>query len=120
MKANNILKTLFTCSVQEYISGAHSCKSAAVQRVNLVEKILQRPLYTQTGFHYIIPPFLIAFDNIENFFLHYTNDSTVTLLRNSLFNSNKQNNYFHCYKKHLKWGDEVMKVLKKVSPIIQC
>ena len=25
--------------------------------------------------------------------------------------------FFHCYKKHLKWGDEVM---KKVSPIIKC
>ena len=42
MKASNILKTLFTCSVQEYIlAGAHSCKSA-VQRVNLVEKILDQ------------------------------------------------------------------------------
>ena len=28
---------------------------------------------------------------------------------------NKKN--FHCYKKYLKWGDEVM---KKVSPIIKC
>ena len=28
MKANNILKTLFTCSVQEHILGAHSSKSA--------------------------------------------------------------------------------------------
>ena len=41
MKASNILKTLFTCSVQEYILGANSCKSA-VQRVNLVEKILDQ------------------------------------------------------------------------------
>ena len=39
MKANNILKTLFTCSVQEYNLGAHSGKSE-VQRVNLVKKIL--------------------------------------------------------------------------------
>ena len=38
MKANNILKTLFTCSVQEYYLGAHSSKSA-VQRENLVKKI---------------------------------------------------------------------------------
>ena len=42
MKANNILKTLFTGSVQGYIlGGGHSCKSA-VQRVNLVEKILDQ------------------------------------------------------------------------------
>ena len=39
MNASNTLKTLFTCSVQENILGAHSSKSA-VQRVNLVEKIL--------------------------------------------------------------------------------
>ena len=39
MKANNNLKSLFTCSVQEYILGAHSSKSA-VLRVKLVEKIL--------------------------------------------------------------------------------
>ena len=38
MKANNILKTLFTCSVQEYNLGAHSSKSV-VQRENLVKKI---------------------------------------------------------------------------------
>ena len=38
MKAKKILKTLFTCSVQEYILGAHSSKSAE-QRVNLVENI---------------------------------------------------------------------------------
>ena len=48
MKASNILKTLFTCSVQEYIlAGAHSCKSA-VQRVNLVEKILDQLTWTFT------------------------------------------------------------------------
>ena len=42
MKANNILKTLFTCSVQEYnLAGAH-CSKCAVQRVNLVEKILDQ------------------------------------------------------------------------------
>ena len=40
MKANNIIKTLFTCSVQEYnLAEAHSSKSA-VQRVNIVKKIL--------------------------------------------------------------------------------
>ena len=39
MKANNILITLLTCSVQKYNLGAHSSKSA-VQRVNLVKKIL--------------------------------------------------------------------------------
>ena len=33
MKAINVLKTLFTSSVQEYILGAHSSKSA-VQRLN--------------------------------------------------------------------------------------
>ena len=38
------------------------------------------------------------------FFLHYANDSTLTLLRNSLFKNNKQNNFFHCYMQHLKWG----------------
>ena len=47
MKASNILKTLFTCSVQEYILGANSCKSA-VQRVNLVEKILDQLTWTFT------------------------------------------------------------------------
>ena len=42
MKANNILKTLFTCSVQEYnLAGAYSIKSA-VQTLNLVKKILDR------------------------------------------------------------------------------
>ena len=41
MKANNILETLFTCSVQEYKLGAHSSKSA-VQRVNLVNKFLDQ------------------------------------------------------------------------------
>ena len=48
MKANNILKTLFTCSVQEYILGAHSSKSA-VQRVNLVEKILDQIMRERRG-----------------------------------------------------------------------
>ena len=64
--------------------------------------------------HY--PPISDAFDN-RIFFLYYTNDSTLTLLRNSLFNINKQHIFFHCYKKHLKWGDDAE---KKVSPIIQC
>ena len=42
MKANNILETLFACSVQENnLAGAHSSKSV-VQRVNLVEKILDQ------------------------------------------------------------------------------
>jgi len=42
MKANNILNTLFTCSVQEYnLAGAYSSKSA-VQTLNLVKKILDR------------------------------------------------------------------------------
>ena len=41
MKASNILKTLFTCSVQEYNLGAHSSKSE-IQRVNLVKKILDQ------------------------------------------------------------------------------
>ena len=36
------------------------------------------------------PPISDAFDNRE-YFLHYTNDSTLTLLRNNLFNINKQN-----------------------------
>ena len=63
--------------------------------------------------HY--PPISDVFDRV--FFVHYTNDSTLTLLRNSLFNNNKQNIFFHCYKKHLKWGDDPK---KKVSPIIQC
>ena len=41
MKGNNILKNLFTCSVQECIlAGAHSSKSA-VQRGNLVKKIMR-------------------------------------------------------------------------------
>ena len=64
--------------------------------------------------HY--PPISDAFDNRE-IFLHKTNYSTLTLLRNSLFNNNKQIIFFHCYKKNLIGGDEVM---KKVSPIIQC
>ena len=43
MKANNFVKTLFTCSVQEHILGAaHSCKSAAVQRVTPVENIIDQ------------------------------------------------------------------------------
>ena len=76
--------------------------------------LIQRPLYTRKGFQYIIPPFLMCLMT-QNIFLHFTNDSTLTLLRNSLFNINKQN-IFPCYKKHLKWEYEVM---KKVSPILQ-
>ena len=34
------------------------------------------------------------FDNIRLFFLHYTNDSSLTFLRNSLFNITKQNIFF--------------------------
>ena len=52
------------------------------------------------------------------FFLHYTKDITLTFLRNSLFLNNKQNIFFHCYKKHLRWGGD--KLIKKVSPIVQC
>ena len=36
--------------------------------------------------HY--PPISDVFDRV--FFVHYTNDSTLTLLRNSLFNNNKK------------------------------
>ena len=39
------------------------------------------------------------------------------LLMTSLFHFNKPNYFSHCYKKHLKCEDEVM---KRVSPIIQC
>ena len=60
-------------------------------------------VYTETGFQYIIPPFLMHLIR-KSIFLHYKNDSTLTLLRNSMFNINKQNMFFHCYKKHLKWG----------------
>ena len=49
--------------------------------------------------------------------MHYTNDSTLTLLRNSLFNIIKQNIIILIVVKAPKMGDEVM---KKVSPIIQC
>ena len=35
------------CSVQEYILGTYSCKNAAVQRVNLVEKILHQIMRTR-------------------------------------------------------------------------
>ena len=48
MKASNILKTLFTCSVQEYNLGAHFSKSA-VQRVNLVKKILDQIMRERRG-----------------------------------------------------------------------
>ena len=68
------------------------------------------------AFNNLSPPISDSFNNIDSFFMYYsTNDSTLTLLRNSLFNNYKQK--FHCYKKHLKWGDKFM---KKVSPIIQC
>ena len=62
------------------------------------------------------PPFLMCL-LIKIIFLQYTNDSTLILSRNSLFNINKQNICFHCCKKLLKWEDEVK---KRVSPIIQC
>ena len=39
------------------------------------------------------PPFLMHLKT-EYFFLHYTKDSTLTLLRNSLFNINKQHIFF--------------------------
>ena len=48
MKASNILETLFTWSVQEYILGAHSCKSA-VQKEYLVEKILDQIVRERKG-----------------------------------------------------------------------
>ena len=48
MKANNILKTLFTCSVPAYNLGAHSSKSE-VQRVNLVKKILDQIMRERRG-----------------------------------------------------------------------
>ena len=51
----------------------------------------QRPLVTRTGFQYIIPPISDVFDKIEYFFCILQVDSSVTLLRNSLFNINKQN-----------------------------
>ena len=42
MKANNIIKTFFNCSVLESLSRAHSSKKE-LQRVNLlVEKILDQ------------------------------------------------------------------------------
>ena len=43
IKASSNWKTLFIYSVLEYILGAHSCKKA-VQRVNLVEKILDQTM----------------------------------------------------------------------------
>ena len=33
-----------------------------------------------------------------------------------LFHFNEQNIFCHCCKKHMKWGDEVM---KRISPIIR-
>ena len=80
---------------------------------------MQRPLTVvyldRLSIHY--PPISDAFINIKYFFLHYTNDSTLTLLRNSLFNIIKQNIIILIVVKAPKMGDEVM---KKVSPIIQC
>ena len=52
----------------------------------------------------------------KSIFLHYTNDSTLTLLRNGLFNINKQNIVFIVIKPP-KGGDKVM---KRVSQNIQC
>ena len=51
----------------------------------LFNDLNQRPLFTRTGFQYIIPPFMMCL----SIFLRYTNDSTLTLLKNSLFNFNK-------------------------------
>ena len=48
MKASNILKTLFTSFVQEFILGAHSSKSA-VQSVYLVQKILDQIRRVRVG-----------------------------------------------------------------------
>ena len=58
----------------------------------------QRPLYTRTGFQYIIPPFLMCLATKRIFFLHFTKDSTLTLLRNSLFSINKLNIFFFVIK----------------------
>ena len=51
----------------------------------------QRPLHTWR----LSPP-------ISDVFVNKGDYSTLTLLRNSLFNMNKQNNCFQCYKKYLK------------------
>ena len=48
-------------------------------------------------------PISDAFVDKKYFFLHYTSESTLTLLRNSLFNVNKQT-IFQCHKNKLKWG----------------
>ena len=48
MKASNILTTLFTCSVQEYILKANTCYKT-VQRLNLVEKILDQIMRESEG-----------------------------------------------------------------------
>ena len=53
------------------------------------------------------------FDRV--FFVHYTNESTLTLLRNSLFNNNKKQNIFSLLLKASKMGGD--KLMKKVSPI---
>jgi len=79
----------------------------------------QRPLYLYTdkrSIHYSSISEVFCHQRV--IFLHCRYKwFNFNILRNSLFNINKQNILFHCYKKHLKWGDEVM---KKVSPIIQC
>ena len=76
----------------------------------------RRPLNSRTGIQYIIPQFLMHLITLSICFLHYTNGSTVALLRNSLFHINKQN-IFAIVKKAPKMGDDVM---KRVSEIIQC
>ena len=62
--------------------------------------------------HY--PPISDAFDNIENFFCI---KRMIQLWHYWEIACSITKKIFHCYKKHLKWGDEVM---KKVSLIIQC
>ena len=84
-------------------------------RINLACEIYQRPLYTRTGFQYIIPLFLMRLLT-KNFFVHYPNDSTLTFIDDQPVSCQQTKYLFHCYKKHLKWKG----VMKTVSPIIQC
>ena len=68
------------------------------------------------AFNTLSPPISDAFDNIDYFFCilqmvqlwHYWEIACWKTINNI---------FFHCYKKHLKWRDKLM---KNVSPIIQC
>ena len=65
------------------------CKDSSVEKdsgAHFTHMLPQRPLYTCTGFQYIIPPFLMHLLT-KIIFLHCTDDSTLTLLRNSLFST---------------------------------